>query len=100
MEERRRSQRHELDLRVVLHFDRPEDVADSRTADLSLHGVFLRTESEAKVGTKVYLELDVGPETIAIDGVVARVSEDPRGLGVDFLVVGEQVRAKLEELIG
>ena len=104
MEERRRSQRAQLDLRVVIHFDGPEDVRGSNTADISQHGVLIRTSDPAPVGTTVYLDLDVGSETIALDGRVVRVmdleEDGMQGMGIEFTGLGEQVAARLAELIG
>jgi Tfp pilus assembly protein PilZ len=91
-----------MDLRVVIHYEGPEDLRDSHTADISEHGVYIRTTSEVTVGTTVYLELDVGPETIAIDGRVVRVmrnGDEVEGIGVEFTDIGSQAAARLRELI-
>lgn len=101
MEERRRSARADLDLRVVIHFDGPEDIRGSKTADISQHGVLIRTKSSVPLGTTVYLEFDIGPETIAVDGRVVRILEGDDGvigIGVEFTAIGEQAAERLAVL--
>lgn len=103
-EERRRAHRVSKDLRVVIHFEDDEDVGSSRAADVSLNGIFIRTDSRVEIGTIVFLDLDIGPETIAIDGRVVRVSEgdadgNDAGIGVEYTGIGAEARRRLTTLL-
>lgn len=104
VDERRRAHRVAKDLRVVIHFDDDEDVGRSRVADVSLNGIFIRTSSKVEVGTTVFLDLDIGPETIALDGRVVRVSEadddgSEAGIGVEYTGIGPEARRRLTNLV-
>ena len=103
-EERRRAHRVAKDLRVVIHFEDEEDVGSSRVADVSLNGIFIRTASKVEIGTIVYLDLDIGPETIALDGRVVRVDEgdadgNDAGIGVEYTGIGPEARRRLTNLV-
>ncbi len=74
--------------------------------DLSLGGVFVRTENPEPVGSVVYLEFDLtdGSKILSGYGKVVRVNPantpgyDP-GMGIEFLKFDEESRARIRELI-
>ncbi len=78
----------------------PEDLAvrQSQTLDVSVSGVFIRSDSPPSVGTHVQLMIGPTPEgpeeKFIVEGEVAwiRDVEDDRGFGVRFIHRGEDSR--------
>ena len=61
--------------------------ADTFVSDLSEHGVFVHTEQDVPIGTKVQLRFTLlldDPVTVEAAGTVVRHQADPPGLGVEF----------------
>ncbi len=69
--------------------------------DLSVSGAFLESKGPVPVGTSLQLDLVLGPETIRVTAVVARVQEPswagPGGVGVHFEELDDAGRALIEQ---
>lgn len=67
--------------------------------DFSLGGLCLRTPRVYPVGRALKLSLVVGRERLAVDAVVAWVRPVQKAVGVRFIDVADEVRARLLELM-
>jgi pSer/pThr/pTyr-binding forkhead associated (FHA) protein len=102
--ERRRETRRSIEIPLV--YSSAELEIEVTTRDLSLSGVFVRSDVLEPVGTKCELEIliDGGPP-IHVRGVVRRVVEfeqqgrEPVGLGIEFLELGSIERQWIESAI-
>ena len=89
----------------MVDYDGADDLVGDYTENLSTGGTFIHTERELEIGTEVQLVLSfpglVHP--IPIDGQVrwARGSqrEDEPGIGIEFVRMDTDSRARLEEVI-
>lgn len=72
---------------------------DGRAADLSRHGLFLRSEFLDHIGERAKVTLDLpGEQPIMVSGRVVRVVEDDptqAGMGITFAALGPKVRRAL-----
>jgi hypothetical protein len=101
---RRRDQRHEVELSIVYISNDLE--IEATTRDLSSSGVFVCTQVLEQLGTLCELTLlvDGGPP-LNMRGVVRRVVEheeaasDPVGLGIEFVSVGAAEKAWLDAVV-
>jgi hypothetical protein len=102
--ERRRDARRPIEIPLVYTSDELE--IEVTTRDLSLSGVFVRSDVLDPVGTKCELEIliDGGPP-IHVRGIVRRVVEfehqgkEPVGLGIEFIELGHIEREWIENAI-
>ena len=102
-DDRRREQREPVVL--VVDYDGADDLVGDYTENLSTGGTFIHTERELEVGTEVQLVLSfpglVHP--IPIDGAVRwtrseREGDEP-GIGIEFVRMDDEARARLEQVI-
>lgn len=63
--------------------------------DFSLGGLCLRTRAVYAVGRRLALSLVVGAERLPVDGVVAWVRPADKAIGVRFVDVADELRARL-----
>jgi len=95
--------RIQLALTVHLRFQSVDQVMESNTVDISEGGVFIRMEAPRAEGTVIRLRLDVGAETLEIDGVVVRCVRpgegEPPGIGVLFTDIRPEDRVRVQALI-
>ena len=73
-----------------------------RTRDLGTGGIFVYFDGEPpKLDTKVAIELKLGdtPEAIVFEGRVARYGSGGNGIGVAFVEVTTEARAKLSAYV-
>jgi len=101
--ERRRADRMSIEIPIV--YSSAELEIEVMTRDLSLTGVFLRSDVLEPVGTpcELVILIDGGPP-IRARGVVRRVVEtdegdEPVGLGIEFLALGSAEQRWLEQTI-
>jgi pSer/pThr/pTyr-binding forkhead associated (FHA) protein len=102
--ERRRDVRRQIEIPIV--YSSAELEIEVMTRDLSLSGVFVRSDVLDPVGTACELEIliDGGPP-IHVRGMVRRVVEyeqkgkEPVGLGIEFLELGAVERQWIESAI-
>ncbi len=100
----RRHDRHPVELSLV--YVSSELEIEATTRDLSQSGVFVCSQLLDPVGTRCQLTLlvDGGPP-LQIRGIVRRVVErddegdEPVGLGVEFVGIGESERAWLARIV-
>jgi len=99
--DRRRQPRRAIELRLV--YNSPDLEIEASTRDLSYNGVFVCTQVLEPLDTKCTLTLliDGGPP-LRVGGVVRRVVEhatvedDPAGLGIEFVDIGEHEKSWIE----
>ncbi len=87
----------QLVLQVQVRFENSADALAAQTLNLSREGIFIAMDPPRPVGTRVRLQLQVGHEHFAIEGVVVRQVPDPDepntfhmkpGVGVFLTVTG------------
>jgi hypothetical protein len=101
---RRRHDRHPVELHLV--YSSSELEIEATTRDLSVSGVFVCSQVLDPIGTQCQLTLllDGGPP-LHVRGIVRRVVEredetdEPVGLGVEFLGIGDIERTWLERAV-
>ena len=100
----RREARHTAVLRVA--YVSTELEVEATTRDLSLGGVFIRSQVLDPIGTTCQLTIHAeGRGPLHVDGVVRRVvtheqeGEGPVGIAVEFVDIGEIKRAWLEAVV-
>lgn len=103
-DDRRREHREPVVL--VVDYDGADDLIGDYTENLSTGGTFIHTERELEIGTEVQLVLSfpglVHP--IPIDGMVRWTrgsgdAEGESGIGIEFVRMDDQARARLEQVI-
>ena len=84
--ERRKKTRVNFTTEVIVKTDKSEIAAEANSEDISLKGIFIRTETKIPVGTPCEMEiLLTGTSTrlaLRINGVITR--QDEYGLGIAF----------------
>lgn len=89
-------------LTINKQFDTFDDFVREYVANVSGTGAFVRTDSPLAIGTEVNLRFSVvldGVETIEGVGVVVRIADDPRGMGVAFKELHGYSKRLMEKLI-
>ena len=85
--ERRGSDRKKLIINIKYSDGDATAIANSR--DIGIGGLYMITNSEFEVGTPLFLNMSIGGEEIALDGVVTYI--DPgHGVGIRFQAVSEK----------
>jgi uncharacterized protein (TIGR02266 family) len=98
--ERRREQR--IPTRIEVRFTdavHAARVLHAYSLDFSLGGLCLQTRRVYPVGRRLTLSLVVGSERFRVDAVVAWVRPTQRAVGVRFVDVAEEARARLLALM-
>lgn len=92
--------------RVSARFDvRFQDVQDAARAlrayslNLSAGGLCLRTQRSYDVGSRVRLQMTVDGEDFDLQGLVAWVRDDAEAIGVRFVDLSEEERARLQRVV-
>lgn len=103
---RRRHQRVPLSLLVQYRLNTFEDFLAEYSHDISLGGMFIRTEEPREEGSLIYLQfwLNDGSKLIEGLGKVVRVNPPgvpakPAGMGVEFLNFDEDSMALISEIV-
>ena len=89
-------------LTINKQFDTFDDFVREYVANVSGTGAFVRTDTPLAIGTEVNLRFSVvldGVETIEGVGVVVRIADDPRGMGVAFKQLHGYSKRLMEKLI-
>ncbi|HEV8548240.1 MAG TPA: PilZ domain-containing protein [Polyangiaceae bacterium] len=89
-------------LTINKQFDTFEDFVREYVTNVSGTGAFVRTDTPLAIGTEVNLRFSVvleGVETIEGVGVVVRIADDPRGMGVAFKELHGYSKRLMEKLI-
>ncbi len=103
--DRRRYPRAPLSLLIQFRFDTLEDFLSEYSTDISLGGMFIRTEDLREEGAMVYLQfyLRDGAKLIEGLGKVVRVNapggEQPAGMGVEFVNFDEESMDLIRQIV-
>lgn len=103
-DERRRHPRAEVALHVSHRVGSFGELIRDETSDLSLGGMFIKTEQPLELGQEISFRLVTEREGGLIEGAatVARVSDGshgPKGVGVTFGELQEPSRSMLNKLV-
>lgn len=103
---RRKHQRVPLSLLVQYRLNSFEDFLAEYSHDISLGGMFIRTEEPREEGSMIYLQfwLNDGSKLIEGLGKVVRVNppgdpKKPAGMGVEFLNFDEDSMSLISEIV-
>lgn len=106
-DERRRHERVPLSLLVQYRLNSFEDFLAEYSADISVGGMFIRTDEPREEGAMIYLQfwLNDGSKLIEGLGKVVRVNppgnpEKPAGMGVEFVNFDDDSMAFITEIVG
>lgn len=103
--EQRRHPRAKLSLLVQYRFDTVEDFMSEYSGDVSLGGMFIRTEEPRPVGSMIYLQFALKDGSTLIEGLgrVVHVNEPggdgEAGMGIEFLNFDDESQSFIEELV-
>ena len=103
--EKRKSPRAELHILVQFRFDTFEDFLAEYSIDISVGGMFLRTDHPRPEGSMIYLQFALRDGSKLIEGLgkVVRVNpaggSAPAGMGVEFVNLDEDSRGLIEEIV-
>ncbi len=101
--DRRRFQRIELALNVVLRFPSAEAAVRSQTIDLSEGGMFIRMPNPRPEGTAIHVQLEMGRTIVEIGGIVVRTirpgGHEAPGIGVLFTEIRDDDRDFVMSLV-
>lgn len=89
-------------LTINKQFDTFDDFVREYVTNVSGTGAFVRTDTPLAIGTEVNLRFSVvldGVETIEGVGVVVRIADDPRGMGVAFKELHGYSKRLMEKLV-
>ena len=80
---------------VDVHFDGADSTGIASTKDISLGGLYMRTQAEIPVGANLALRLPLGSEHLVVKAEVV-YSNPGHGVGVKFQPLSEPARALME----
>ena len=105
--ERRRYKRVPLNLLVQHRFESLDSFLEEVASDISVGGLFLKTENPKAVGTTVYLRFALSDGLPLIEGIGEVVwchdkpeSDSSRGMGIEFVSLDEESRKLIESIVG
>lgn len=106
--ERRRYQRVPLSLLIQYRFDTLEDFLAEYSTDISIGGMFIRTDTPREIGSLIYLQFYLRDGAKLIEGLgrVVRVS-DPEpdqaeggyGMGIEFVNFDTESMKLIEQIV-
>jgi len=102
---RRRHPRAPLSLLIQYKFDSYEEFVSEYSTDISMGGMFIRTEQPRPEGSMVYLQFTLrdGFTIIEALGRVVRVNppngDQPSGMGVEFVNFDPESRGVVADLV-
>ncbi len=100
--DRRRYRRVPLSLLIQYRFDTLEDFLSEYSTDISMGGMFIRTEQPKEEGTLVYLQFYLRDGAKLIEGLgrVVRVNpSDPTGMGIEFVNFDEESMELIRQIV-
>jgi uncharacterized protein (TIGR02266 family) len=104
-EEKRRHPRKELSLLVQYRFNTFEEFLAEYSVDISVGGMFIRTDKPRPQGSMIYLQFALRDGSKLIEGLgqVVRVnppgSDRVAGMGVEFINLDADSTALIEEIL-
>lgn len=103
--EKRRHRRAPLSLLVQYRSETFDDFLTDYSEDISLGGMFIRTDTPRPVGSMIYLQFSLEDGSVLLEGLgkVVHVSDGsggrPVGMGVQFESFDDASRGFIEELV-
>jgi type IV pilus assembly protein PilZ len=100
--DRRRYPRVPLSLLIQYRFDSLEDFLSEYSTDISMGGMFIRTDQPKDEGTLVYLQFYLRDGAKLIEGLgrVVRVNpSDPMGMGIEFINFDEESMELVRQIV-
>lgn len=103
--EKRKAPRADLHILVQFRFNTFEDFLAEYSTDISVGGMFLRTDHPRPEGALIYLQFALRDGSKLIEGLgkVVRVNPPggnrPAGMGVEFVNLDEDSRGLIEEIV-
>ena len=95
--EKRRSDRKKLI--VDVHFNGGDATGIANTRDIGIGGLYMTTNAKLDIGTPVFMQLSIGPNELAINGVV--VYSDPgHGVGIRFQDLTSEIEKAIKQELG
>lgn len=94
IEERRKNERSRII--VDLYYDGHGATGIASLQDISLGGLFMKTDGEIAVGSELHLRIPLGNEHIIAKAEVVYVNQG-EGVGVKFIALSDNARTLLEE---
>ncbi len=91
--ERRQTDRKKLI--VDVHFEGGDATGIANTTDISIGGLFLKTNASLEVGKQILIRLTLSGKSLVIDGLVA-YAEEGIGFGISFQNLNEEKLAVLK----
>ncbi len=106
-QDRRRSKRHRVALRLMFSRGQSTLFFDSQTEDISVHGMFVQIRSnQLPIASPVTVMFKEGVlQLFVLEGKVAWVrpestgADEPAGLGIEFNDMSDSRRRELEEAL-
>ena len=104
-QERRRYPRAPLSLLIQFRFDTLEEFLSEYSTDISLGGMFIRTEDLREEGALVYLQFYLRDGAKLIEGLgrVVRVNRPggpaPAGMGIEFVNFDEESMELIRQIV-
>lgn len=108
MNETRRDPREPIELKLRYKSASVDEFAERESGDLSLGGIFIKSDEPLAIGTLLKFEVQLSDETSIISGVgrvvwnrppEAAGEGAPTGMGIKFVKMDDASRALLEALI-
>lgn len=108
-QDRRRYPRVPLSLLIQYRFDTLEDFLAEYSTDISIGGMFIRTDQPREVGSLIYLQFYLRDGAKLIEGLgrVVRVSDQEPGrtdgeygMGVEFVNFDAESMKLIEQIVG
>ncbi len=100
--ERRQFPRVPLNVLVQYRFDTFDDFTAEYAEDLSMGGIFIRTDDVRPIGTHIYLQftLQAGRRLVeALGRIIRLVPGDDGGMGIEFVNLDDDSRALLARIV-
>ncbi|MEZ5426152.1 MAG: PilZ domain-containing protein [Pyrinomonadaceae bacterium] len=91
--ERRETDRKKLIVEV--YFEGGDATGIANTTDVSLGGLFMKTNARLEVGQSVAMRLTVGGNPLNLQGIIA-FTEEGTGVGVSFTDLSEEKKSLLQ----
>ncbi len=105
-DERRKHPRAQLSLLIQFRFDTLDEFLAEYSTDISVGGMFIRTEKPREEGAFIYLQFALKDGSRLIEGLgkVVRVNppgdpSHPAGMGVEFVNFDDESMSLIEEIV-
>ena len=84
---------------VDVHYNDGDATGIANTRDIGIGGLYMTTNAKLDIGTPVFMQLSIGPNELAINGVV--VYSDPgHGVGIRFQDLTSEIEKAIKQELG